>query len=152
MRSLLPFTLIMPILILGFLWGEAMPATAGHATPAIVNQLHLTDVEIHGKKHHGRHVEGRLPGGTWVEIDLDNGDGVEEVESHDSAGFPASAVESVVPAAVRDNASYPADGFFRKIELHDGNRVEIEGYRTDGKEFEAEFSASGRLIKMKSNN
>jgi hypothetical protein len=30
----------------------------------------------------------------------------------------------------------------------DGQHIEIEGFRADGKEFEAEFTADGRLIKM----
>lgn len=116
---------------------------------AIVRQLGLSDVEIHRKEHRGRDIEGRLPGGTRVEIELDRDGHVEEIEARGRDGFAARTVDVLIPAAVRNNAAYPADASFRKLEFHDGRRIEIEGYRADGRKFEAEFSRDGRLLEMK---
>lgn len=150
MRYLLPAVAIISIAMPNLLATQESP-TAGVSAdvPAVVNQLGLMDIEVHDRKHRHRNIEGRLPDGTRVEIDLERSGNVEEVEARGRTGFAASAVESIVPAAVREHQSYPADARFHKLELHDGRRVEIEGYRPDGSEFKAEFTADGRLIEFK---
>jgi len=132
----------------------AQEAPAGHrpeGMPAVVQQLSLSEASIHPKrrKRSGQEVHGKLPDGTWVEIDLDRNGNVEEVEADGKTGFAANTVEPLAPAAVRNNTSYPADAFFQKLEFNRGNRIEIEGYRRDGTKFEAEFTADGRLLELK---
>ncbi|MAA97242.1 hypothetical protein [Stappia sp.] len=127
------------------------PAFAQNAdTESVIRTLGLSDTSIHPKRerHHGTTIDGRLPGGTRVEVELEGDGSVEEIEARDRQGFSPSAVVSLIPAAVRDNASYPADAMFHKVELDDRDHIEIEGRSADGRLFEAEFARDGRLIEM----
>jgi hypothetical protein len=118
--------------------------------PPLVEALRLTEVEVvHAHERHGRDIAGTLPGGARIEIDFDRTGAVEDIEARDRDGFPAAEVAAAVPEAVRASPDYPADARFDELELHDDGRVEIEGVRADGREFEAEFAASGQLLEMK---
>ncbi|MBP1806355.1 energy transducer TonB [Rubellimicrobium aerolatum] len=117
------------------------------ALPDVVAQLGLTEVEAHSHRGEGRHLQGRLPEGAWVEVDLHRDGRVEEVEAHDGDGFPIAAVAALVPEAVRASPSFPAEARLHKLDW-DGDRIEIEGRDGEGREFEAEFATDGRLIEM----
>lgn len=124
-------------------------ATAQVTLPASVQSLGLSDVEVRPKprEHYGRDILGTLPNGTRVEIELDRNDVVEEVEAVGRDGFPASAVEGLIPEAVRANPAYPGTATFHKLEI-DTHEIEIEGVQADGRPFEAKFRPNGDLLKL----
>ena len=116
--------------------------------PQAVTDLGLTNIEIHKKPRpeYGRNVHGTLPGGSRVEIDLDRNNVIKEIEARGDGLFPVSAVQSLVPASVTKNASWPADARLEKIEFESAGRIEIEGRLADGRKFDAEFAADGLMI------
>lgn len=116
------------------------------ADPAI-RLLGLTDVSVHPKKHHhyGSELHGRLPGGAWVELDLSSSGEVEEIDSG-NGGFPVSAIQALLPEAVKANPSFPKDAILYKLELD--HKIEMEGRLADGRKFDAEFGHDGRVIEF----
>lgn len=130
--------------------GVAWPVSA-QEMPAVVHQLQLSDVRFlpEAHKHHGRIVEGRLPDGSVIEIDLDRRDQIQEIQSHHRHAFALEAVEQVLPEAVRAAEGYPVSAHLWRLELHDGHSVEMEGYDAHHRTFKAKFSRSGHLLDMK---
>lgn len=121
---------------------------AAQPVPAVLDPLGLSDVQVRDKKHaeYGRSVLGTLPGGARVEVDLDRDGRIEEIEGRRGDRFPVSAVEMLIPEAVRANASWPADAQLEKLDFDHHDRIEIEGRLSDGRDFDAEFGTDGRLI------
>lgn len=119
--------------------------------PTIVQDFGLTEVRVvpEPHKHHGRIVEGRLPDGSFIEIDVDRHDQVQEIKGDHGHAFPLKAVEQVVPQAVRSADTYPAEAHLWRLELHDDHEVEMEGYDAQHRRFKAEFSRNGHLLDMK---
>jgi hypothetical protein len=120
---------------------------AAQELPQPVTGLGLTDIQIREKPRaeYGRNVYGTLPGGARVKIDLDGKGIIEDIEARGRELFPIAAIRSLVPAEVLKNTSWPADATLEKIEFKRDGRVEIEGRLADGRKFDAEFSADGRL-------
>lgn len=135
------------------LTGYAGPgiALASDALPEAVSRLGLSDIRVVSKKkdHYGRVVLGRLADGTPLEIDLDRHDAIKDVEVDGHGGFPAKAIETLIPPAVRAHASYPASATFYRVEFDDDGEIEIEGRHADGGKFKAEYTTAGKLIEMK---
>lgn len=127
-------------------------ATSGIAfsqdLPQPVIDLGLTDIQIREKPHaeYGRRVRGTLPGGTPIEVELDGDNAIEDIEARGNDLFPVSDIQSLIPAPVIENEAWPADAKLEKIEFESGGRIEIEGRLSDGREFDAEFAADGRMI------
>src|SRR5690606_4763364 len=110
--------------------------------PQSVTGLGLTDIQVRERpRAESRHVRGTLPSGTRVEVDLDRNGKIEEIEARGDGLFPISEIVSIVPQAVLDSPTWPADAQLEQIEFKRGGRIEIEGRLADGQEFEAEFSA-----------
>lgn len=129
--------------------GIAVPGLAAAQTlPEPVATLGLSDVEFRQKPRveYGSYVYGTLPGGARIEIELDRDGAIEEIEARGRGLFPVAEIRSLIPAPVLENASWPADAMLEKIEFERNGRLEIEGLLADGREFEAEFAADGRLI------
>ncbi|WP_295808767.1 hypothetical protein [uncultured Nitratireductor sp.] len=123
---------------------------AGQDLPQAVVDLELSDIQIREKPRaeYGRRVRGSLPNGVRVEVDLD-GDGIiEDVEARGNGLFPIGEIQSLVPSAISDNASWPTDAQLEKIEFERGGGIEIEGVLADGREFDAEFAADGRMLEF----
>src|SRR3546814_9096358 len=116
--------------------------------PQAITDLGLTDIQIREKPNveYGRRVGGTLPGGSRVEVDLDGNDVIEDIEARGNDLFPAADIRGLVPAPVIGNASWPADARLEKIEFESDGRIEIEGRLSDGREFDAEFAADGRML------
>lgn len=116
--------------------------------PKSVTDLGLTDIQIREKPHaeYGRRVRGTMPGGSRVEVDLDGDDAIEDIEARGSGFFPIADIHGLIPAPVIANKSWPADAKLEKIEFENGGRIEIEGRLSDGREFDAEFDADGRML------
>lgn len=116
--------------------------------PKAVTDLGLTEIQIREKPkaEYGRRVAGVLPSGARVEVDLNSDELIEDVESRGNDLFPISEIYSLVPVAVVENASWPADARLEKIEFERDGRIEIEGRLSDGREFDAEFAADGRML------
>lgn len=123
------------------------PVLAQAPADPVIRLLGLTDVSVHPKKHHhyGSELHARLPGGAWVELDLNGSGEVEEIDS-DSGGFPVSAVQALLPEAVKANPSFPKDAVLYKLELD--HKIEMEGRLADGRKFDAEFSPDGHVIEF----
>lgn len=121
---------------------------AAQTLPEPVAGLGLTDVEFRQKPRveYGSYIHGTLPGGARIEIELDRDGAIEEIEARGRGLFPVAEIRSLIPAPVLENVSWPADALLEKIEFERDGRVEIEGRLPDGREFDAEFAADGRLI------
>ncbi|MBO0904239.1 hypothetical protein [Jiella sonneratiae] len=146
MRRRLPIALAMFLSASGVLAAQ----TRQESMDRVVAQLGLQEVEIQQDKHfHGPDIEGRLPDGTWVAVNVDWHGDIEEIEAHGHGGFSAEAVAPLLPEAVRNNDSWPSQAKLHKLEFHDGRRIEVEGDHSDGHEFKAEFAPDGQLIEMK---
>lgn len=127
----------------------AIPGVAAAQTlPQAVTDLGLTDIQIREKPQaqYGRRVAGILPSGSRVEVDLNGKDLIEDIESRGNDFFPIAEIRSLVPVAVFQNKSWPADARLEKIEFEIDGRIEIEGRLADGREFDAEFAADGRML------
>lgn len=136
------------------LLGAASAALATDSAPArgadaVAAALKLTAVELHEKGARAPDLEGTLPGGVRIGVDMDHDGRVEEIEREGHELFPAAAIAEFVPQQVRANTAYPADATLDKIELHDGHGIEIEGVDATGRRFKAEFSRNGDLVEMK---
>ncbi|RJE86414.1 hypothetical protein [Paracoccus onubensis] len=118
--------------------------------PQAVVDLDLTNIEIREKPHaeYGRRVNGTLPGGSVVEIDLNGDDVIEDIEARGNDLFAPADIRALIPAEIMENESWPADARFEKIEFESDGRIEIEGRLADGREFDAEFAADGRMIEF----
>jgi hypothetical protein len=129
----------------------ASSAYARSDLPTEITDLRLADIEVRPEPHHhhGRVVEGRLPTGEWIRIDLDDRDTVQEVESESRRGFHLSDVSSIVPRAVLERDELPRHALIEKIEFHDRDEIEIEGWDEDNREFKARVTMSGRVIELK---
>lgn len=127
-------------------------ATSGTAVaqdlPQTVTDLGLTDIQIREKPNakYGRRVGGTLPSGFRVEVDLNGKNEIEDIEARGNELFPVADVRSLIPAPVAKNTSWPNDARLEKIEFEEDGRIEIEGRLSDGREFDAEFAADGRLL------
>lgn len=121
---------------------------AAQDLPQSVLGLGLTEVQIRQKPHieYGRYVYGTLPGGARVKIELEQNGDIEEIEARGRGLFSIDQIRSLVPAPVLGNSSWPAGATLEKIEFERGGRIEIEGRLADGRKFDAEFAADGRLI------
>lgn len=126
----------------------AAGVVAAQDLPQTVIDLGLTDIHIREKPHaeYGRRVRGILPGGSHVEVDLNGKDVIEDIEARGSDLFPIADIQSLVPAPVIGNESWPAGARLEEIEFESDGRIEIEGRLSDGRKFEAEFAADGRLL------
>lgn len=118
--------------------------------PQAVIDLDLTDIEIREKPHaeYGRRVRGTLPGGSLVEVDLTGDDMIEDIEARGSDLFPLTSIGGLVPPAVTDHETWPADARLEKIEFESDGRIEIEGRLADGRMFDAEYAADGRMVEF----
>lgn len=116
--------------------------------PRSVSGLGLTDVQIRPKPRveYGRNVYGTLPGGARIKVELTRSGAIEEIEARGRGLFPIDQIRSLVPAPVLKNTSWPANATLEKIEFKRGGRIEIEGRLADGRKFDAEFGADGRVI------
>ncbi|KRE00345.1 hypothetical protein ASE63_09780 [Bosea sp. Root381] len=121
---------------------------AAQELPPSISGLGLTDVQIRQKPHveYGSNVYGTLPGGARIKIELERNGTIEEIEARGRGLFPIDQIRSLVPAPVLKSPSWPADAMLEKIEFERGGRIEIEGRLADGREFDAEFEADGRVI------
>jgi hypothetical protein len=121
---------------------------AAQTLPRSISGLGLTDVQIRQKPHieYGSDVYGTLPGGARVKIELRRNGTIEEIEARGRGLFSVDQIRSLIPAAVLRNSSWPAAATLSKIEFERGGRIEIEGRLADGRKFDAEFAADGRLI------
>lgn len=121
---------------------------AAQELPQSVMGLGLSDIQIRQKPRveYGRDVYGTLPGGARVEIELDRNGAIEDIKAREGRLFPIAAIRSLVPAPVLGSPSWPADATLERIEFERDGRIEIEGRLADGRKFEAEFAADGRLI------
>ncbi|KAA0971917.1 hypothetical protein FPY71_01965 [Aureimonas fodinaquatilis] len=122
--------------------------------PQAASALGLSDIQIREKSRaeYGQRIHGTLPGGARVEVDIDGKGVIEDIEARGNDLFPIADIRSLVPAAVVESASWPADAQLEKIEFESDGRVEIEGRLADGREFEAEFAADGRLLDFDSDS
>lgn len=118
--------------------------------PQAVIDLDLTDIEIHEKPHaeYGRRIRGTLSGGSLIEVDLTGDDMIEDIEARGNDLFPLESIGGLVPAAVAEHESWPADAGLEKIEFESDGRIEIEGRLADGRMFDAEYAADGQLIEF----
>lgn len=121
---------------------------AAQDLPPSILELGLTDIQIRQKPHteYGRYVYGTLPGGARIKIELEQNGTIEEIEARGRGLFPIDQIRSLVPAPVLRSTSWPADATLEKIEFERGGRIEIEGRLADGRKFDAEFAADGRLL------
>ncbi|MBT9372966.1 PepSY domain-containing protein [Rhizobium sp. CSW-27] len=126
-------------------------ASAAPDLPESIRDLHLTDVEVRPEPHHhhGRIVEGRLPSGEWIKIDLDDRDDIQEIETDSRRGFRLSDVSPIIPRTVRESDDLPANATIEKLEFHDRDEIEIEGWDAANREFKARVSISGKIIEIK---
>lgn len=125
--------------------------SAASDLPQSVTDLHLADMEVRPEPHdhYGRIVEGRLPSGEWIRIDLDDRDDIQEIESDSRHGFRLADVSPIIPAAVLDSHELPANATIEKLEFHDRHEIEIEGLDQESREFKARMSLSGKIIELK---
>lgn len=125
--------------------------SAASDLPQSVTDLHLADMEVRAEphRHYGRIVEGRLPSGEWIRIDLDDRDDVQEIETDSRRGFHLADVSPIIPAAVLDSHELPANATIEKLEFHDRDEIEIEDLDRESREFKARMSLSGRLLELK---
>jgi hypothetical protein len=116
--------------------------------PQAVIDLGLTDIQIREKPHieYGRRVRGTLPSGFRVEVELDGDDVVEDIEARGNDLFPVADIKGLIPTPIIENKSWPADARLEKIEFESGERIEIKGRLSDGREFDAEFAVDGRML------
>ena len=127
-------------------------ATSGIAVaqglPQAVSDLGLTDVQIREKQRaeYGHRVQGTLPSGARIEIDLDQDGMIEDIEARGNDLFPVADIQSFIAAAVIEHAMWPADATLEEIEFERGGVIEIEGRLADGNEFDATFAADGRML------
>lgn len=126
-------------------------ASAAPDLPASITDLHLADIEVRPEPHHhhGRVVKGRLPSGEWIRIDLDDRDDVQEIETDSRRGFHLSDVSPIIPRAVLNSHELPANATIEKLEFHDRDEIEIEGFDQENREFKARMRHSGRLLEIK---
>lgn len=127
----------------------ALPGVAAaQDLPRSVTDLGLTDIQIREKPNpeYGRRVRGNLASGSLVEVDLNGNDVIEDIEARANDFFPIADIQALIPEAVSSSPSWPADAVLEKIEFESDGRIEIEGRLVDGREFEAEFAADGRLL------
>lgn len=129
----------------------ANSASAAPDLPESIKDLHLANMEVRPEHHHhhGSIVEGRLPTGEWIQIDLNDRDEVQEIETHGRHGFHLSDVSPIVPRAVLDSDDLPTNATIEKLEFHDRDEVEIEGWDAANRDFKARMSLSGRIIEIK---
>ena len=127
---------------------------AAQDLPRSVQELRLTDIQIRQKPYieYGRYVYGTLPGGARIKIELEQDGTIEEIEARGHGLFPIDQIRSLVPPAVLKSTSWPADATLEKIEFKRGGRIEIEGRLADGRKFDAEFVADGRLLDFDTDN
>ncbi|HWK72017.1 MAG TPA: hypothetical protein VNS29_14375 [Burkholderiaceae bacterium] len=129
-------------------------ASAGFAIaqdlPKMVTDLGLTDIQVRQKPNakYGRRVAGTLPSGSRIEVDLNGKNEVDDIEARGNDFFPAADIRGLVPAPVLKNASWPADAKLEKIEFEHNGNIEIKGRLANGQEFDAEFSADGRVLEF----
>jgi len=118
--------------------------------PKNVSDLGLSDIEIREKPRveYGRRIQATLPSKARVEIELDGKDAIEDIEARGKDLFPVSDIRSLIPAPILENAQWPADARLEKIEFERDGRIEIEGRLADGREFDAEFAADGRMLDL----
>lgn len=116
--------------------------------PRTVTDLGLTDIQIREKPNaeYGRRVAGTLPSGFRVEVDLNGKNEIEDIEARGSDLFPVADIHGLVPAPVIGNTSWPTDARLEKIEFESDGRIEMKGRLSDGREFDAEFAADGRML------
>lgn len=147
MRSKIKTALALALFAPGVALAQMDPKVVEDTVASFAEDLGMTAIEVHDKGHnYGANIRGILPGGAAVEIEVDRHGVVEEIEARDRQGFPAGAIESLMPVEVTGAAAYPRDARFEKVEL-DGD-FEIEGWDADGRKFDAEFTSDGRLIEM----
>ena len=109
------------------------------------SSLSLTDVVLRVKGDHGAALEGVLPDGSAIEIELSKDGRVEEIDSRSAEGFTPNSVSSLIPAAIFSEPRFPKEMRLDKIDYDDGI-MEIDGRDSLGKEFEAEFTYEGKLL------
>ncbi len=122
----------------------------GQDLPQPIADLGLQDIEIREKPRaeYGRRILGTLPSGATIEIELDGDGAIEDIETRGDEFFPIADILGLIPEPILGNESWPADATLEKIEFERDGRVEIEGRRADGSEFEAEFAADGQLLDL----
>jgi hypothetical protein len=107
--------------------------------------LGLTDVTLRVRGDHGASLEGTLPEGSMIEIELSKDGRVEEIDSMTANGFTAKSVESLIPAAIFNEPAFPENMRVQQIDYNEGI-MEIDGWDSRGKGFEAELSYEGKLL------
>lgn len=140
-----------PFLLCLMAGAAAGSALAMPDLPREITDLHLADMDVKPERHHhhGRIVEGRLPSGEWIQIDLDDRNEVQEIETDSRRGFHLADISPIVPRAVLESHELPAHASIEKLEFHDRDEIEIEGRDEDNREFKARVTMSGRIIEMK---
>jgi len=121
---------------------------AAQDLPRSILDLGLTDIQVRQKPQieYGRNVYGTLPGGARIKIGLERNGTIEEIEARGPGLFPIDQIRSLVPDPVLKSTSWPAGASLEKIEFERDGLIEIEGRLADGRKFDAEFAADGRLI------
>lgn len=117
------------------------------AARAVADRLGLTEVSVHPDDK-GADLEGRLPGGLWIELDFHRDGSLEDLEADKHALIPVSEVVAVLPEALLSADRFPADALFEKIELEDDG-YEIEGRDAQGRWFKADYDRHARLEEWK---
>lgn len=129
----------------------ALPlAAVAQETPPVIGQLVLTDTEVQTKANpaHGQVIIGTLPDGTRVEVELEGDGTLDEIDAVGRGLFSASLIAAALPQAILGSADWPADALLESADFDRSGAVEIEGVGADGRAFEAEFAADGRLVEM----
>lgn len=132
------------VIALGCGLGGAALAQDSGDMPDWLQGLDLRNVQTESKRHGGREIEGRLPGGGKIEATLDRDGNPVEIEADDVA-LPPQVIEAVLPEAVRGHEAMGLFARIQEIKL-DRRGIELDGYQQNGDDLELGFDPQGRLV------